>query len=58
MSEDDALKIAKEILSSEIESKDQIDRLYSLERYIEDFKFGDLVEALFAICPPKLIQYL
>jgi hypothetical protein len=55
MTESEAIDRAIEILNSKI-TNDLINEFYSLEQYIEDFKFGDLVEALIAITPRNLLE--
>lgn len=57
MNEADALEKARVILNSKI-TEELINELYSLEPYIEDFKFGDLVEALTAVTPRELLEKL
>lgn len=58
MTEDQALKQAQKILDKRDMTKDDVDRFYELEQYIEDFKFGDLIDALFAVAPLELHPYL
>lgn len=59
MTEQEALQQARQILEAGDDlSKELIDDFYSLEPFIADFKFGDLCEALMAICPPELIPYM
>lgn len=57
MKESDALDRARVILNSKV-TEESINDLYSLEPYIEDFKFGDIVEALTAITPKNLLDKL
>jgi len=58
MTEDQALTQAQNILNKRDLTKDDVDRFYELEQYIEDFKFGDLIDALFAVAPLELHPYL
>lgn len=59
MTEIEAIDKAKAILNlgDELTKKD-IDAFYRLESFITDYKFGDLVEALFASAPSDVLQYL
>jgi hypothetical protein len=58
MTEDQALTQAQKILDKRDMTKDDVDRFYELEQYIEDFKFEDLIDALFAVAPLELHPYL
>tara|TARA_R100000951_G_scaffold36129_1_gene30865 strand:+ start:3929 stop:4105 length:177 start_codon:yes stop_codon:yes gene_type:complete len=58
MTEGEALTQAQTILEKRDMTKDDVDRFYELEQYIEDFKFGDLIDALFAVAPIELHSYL
>ena len=58
MTEDQALTQAQKILDKRDMTKDDVDRFYELEQYIEGFKFGDLIDALFAVAPLELHPYL
>jgi len=58
MTEDQALTQAQKILDKRDMTKDDVDRFYELEQYIEDFKFGDLIDALFAVAPLELHPYI
>lgn len=58
MTEDQALTQAQRILDKRDMTKDDVDRFYELEQYIEDFKFEDLMDALFAVAPLELHPYI
>lgn len=58
MTEDQALTQAQKILDKRDMTKDDVDRFYELEQYIEDFKFEDLMDALFAVAPLELHPYI
>lgn len=57
MTESEAIDRAVQILNSKI-TNDLIDEFYSLEPHIEDFKFGDLAEALIAAVPRELLEFV
>lgn len=58
MTEDQALKEVQNILNKRDMTEDDVNRFYELEQYIADFKFEDLIEALFAVAPIELHPYL
>ena len=58
MTEDEAKDNAKEILQKSRLTEDDINRFYDLEPYLQDYQFGALVEALVAITPPELMQFV
>ena len=49
---------AREILNKVDLTKEDIDAFYDLGEYIPDPEFGGLAEALIAIVPPELLQYI
>lgn len=58
MTEDQALDQMKLILNKKNLSGDDIDKFIELEEFVPEFIFGDLFEALYAVCPQSLIWKL
>lgn len=58
MTEDQALKEVQGILNKREITREDVDRFYELEQYIADFKFGDLIDALFAVAPMELHPFI
>lgn len=58
MTEEEAKDIAREILQKGNLTEEDINRFYDLEPFLPDYQFGALVEALVAITPPELMQFI
>lgn len=58
MNESEAISLAQAILNTDLANQGTIDGLLRLEPFISKDIFGDLFEALVAICPQELIPNL
>jgi len=56
MTEDKAIQEAQRIINSNELSAEKITEFFSLEKYIAEYIFGDLIEALIAAAPLNLID--
>lgn len=58
MNRDKALERAIELLNVEKLTKAHVDEFYSLQRFIDPDRFGEMVEGLIAIAPREILVYL
>lgn len=56
MTEEKAIQEAGKIINSDQLSIEKIKEFFLLEKYIADYIFGDLIEALIVVAPLNLID--